>query len=115
MREQQTIHPRFNSAVLAMALSIAVSGCVITGHEIMQNRVTVPAGAVAKIKVVCPSGKKVLGGGFDIETPDDVRVYASDPTDGQGNIVNNGWRVMVRNEGVAARQTTAIAICATAR
>ena len=114
MREQQTRRSRSTGAVLAMALSIAVSGCV-TGHEIVQNRAVVPAGAVAKVKVVCPSGKKVLGGGFNIETPDDVRVYASDPTDGQGNIVNNGWRVMVRNEGTAARQTTAIAICATAQ
>ena len=114
MREQQTRRSRSTGAVLAIALSIAVSGCV-TGHEIVQNRAVVPPGAVAKVKVVCPSGKKVLGGGFNIETPDDVRVYASDPTDGQGNIVNNGWRVMVRNEGTAARQTTAIAICATAQ
>ncbi|SEK66792.1 hypothetical protein [Nitrosovibrio tenuis] len=114
MCEQQTIRPRSTSVVLALALSIAVSGCV-TGHEIMQNRVVVPAGAVAKVKVVCPSGKKVLGGGFNIEIPEDVKVYASDPSDGQGNIVNNGWRVMVRNEGATARQATAIAICATAQ
>lgn len=114
MREQQTIHPGFNTVVLAIAVSIAISGCV-TGHEIVQNRVVVPAGAVAKVKVICPSGKKVMGGGFDIEVPEDVKVYASDPSDGQGNIITNGWRVMVRNEGAAARQTTAMAICANAR
>lgn len=115
MREQKTRRTISTSVVLAMALSITVSGCAITGHEIVQNRVVVPAGAVAKVKAVCPGGKKVLGGGFNIEIPEDVRVYASDPSDNQGNIVNNGWRVMVRNEGTAARQTTAIAICATAQ
>jgi hypothetical protein len=115
MREQQTMRPRSISMVLAMALSITVSGCVITGHEIVQNHVVVPAGAVAKVKAVCPGGKKVLGGGFNTEIPEDVRVYASDPSDSQGNIINNGWRVMVRNEGTTARQATAIAVCATAQ
>jgi len=118
MREQKIrlrSTSRTTSVVLAMVLSIAASGCAITGHEIVQNRVVVAGGAVANVKVVCPGGKKILGGGFNIETPDDVKVYASDPSDGQGNIVNNGWQVMVRNAGTAARQTTAIAICATAQ
>src|SRR5690348_10421071 len=112
MHEQQTIRTRSISLMLAMALSAAVPGCAITGHEIVQNRVAVPAGAVAKVRAVCPSGKKVLGGGFDMEIPQDLKVYASDPGDRQGNIVNDGWRVMVRNEGTTARQATAIAVCA---
>ena len=115
MRKQQTVRPRSIALALAIALSIVISGCVATGHEIVQNRVVVPAGAVAKVRAVCPSGKKVFGGGFDIEVPEDVRVYASDPGDSQGNIVNNGWRVMVRNEGTTPRQATAIAVCATAQ
>jgi hypothetical protein len=109
---EQTIRTRSISLMLVMAASVAVSGCAVTGHEIVQNRVAVPPGAVAKVRAVCPSGKKVLGGGFDIEIPQDVRVYASDPGDSQGNIVNDGWRVMVRNEGTTARQATAIAVCA---
>ncbi len=112
MHEQQITRIPSISLMLVMAASIGVSGCAITGHEIVQNRVVVPAGAVAKVRAVCPSGKKVLGGGFDMEIPQDLRVYASDPGDSQGNIVNDGWRVMVRNEGTAARQTTAIAVCA---
>jgi len=115
MREQQTIRTPSISLMLVMAATVMVSGCAITGHEIVQNRVVVPAGAVAKVRAVCPSGKKVLGGGFDMEIPQDLRVYASDPGDSQGNIVNDGWRVMVRNEGTTARQATAIAICATAQ
>ena len=112
MHEQQTIRTRSISLMLVMVVSVAVSSCAITGHEIVENRVVVPAGAVAKVRAVCPSGKKVLGGGFDVEIPHDVRVYASDPGDSQGNIVNDGWRVMVRNEGTTARQATAIAVCA---
>jgi hypothetical protein len=112
MHEQPTIRTPTISLILVMAVSVAVSGCAITGHEIVENRVVVPAGAVAKVRAVCPSGKKALGGGFDMEIPQDLRVYASDPGDSQGNIVNYGWRVMVRNEGVTARQATAIAICA---
>jgi len=112
MHEQQTIRTQSISLMLVMAVSVAVSGCAITGHEIVQNRVAVPAGAVAKVRAVCPSGKKVVGGGFDVEIPQDVRVYASDPGDSQGNIVNDGWRVMVRNEGTTARQATAIGVCA---
>ena len=51
MREQQTMRlPKSISMVLITALSIAVSGCVITGHEIVENRVVVPAGAVAKVQ-----------------------------------------------------------------
>ena len=47
-----------------------------------------------------------------MEIPQDLRVYASDPADSQGNIINDGWRVMVRNEGATERQATAIAVCA---
>ena len=114
MHEQQIVRPRSITLVLVIALSIAVSGCVISGHEIVQNRVVIPPGAVAKVRAVCPSGKKVTGGGFDVEIPQDVRVYASDPGDSQGNIVSDGWRVIVRNEGTTAREATAIAVCASA-
>lgn len=114
MGKQQTPHSGLVSLALATALSVAISGCAVTGHEIVQNRVVVPPGAVAKVRAVCPGGKKVLGGGFDLEIPEDLRVYASDPGDSQGNTVNDNWRVMVRNEGKTARQATAIAVCASA-
>ena len=41
-----------------------------------------------------PGGKKVLGGGFHIEAPHDVRVYASEhPPTVRGNIVAYGLAV----------------------
>jgi len=60
---------------------------------------------------MCPAGKKILGGGFDIETPDDLKVFASEPAL-NGNLIN-GWNVQVHNiSTVNTRQTTVTAICA---
>ena len=69
-------------------------------------------GAFVNVHVDCPAGKKVLGGGFDVETPDDVKVFSSEPSDGSGNIIDYGWNVFVHNVGIATRQTTVTAICA---
>ncbi len=81
----------------------------------MSHQEFIAAGAGANVSVSCSAGKKVLGGGYDIETPDDVKVFSSEPTDGHGNIVNNKWNVMVHNEGSVTRQVTVTAICAIAQ
>lgn len=112
-RNRFMLDPRHS---LIVALALAIAGCAgISGHQVVQNRVVVSGGAVANVHVECPSGKKVLGGGFNIETPEDVKVFSSDPSDGQGNLINHRWNVMVRNAGTLGRQTTAIAICADGR
>jgi hypothetical protein len=54
----------------------------------------------------------VLGGGFSIETPDDIKLFSAEPSDGHGNLSDVTWSVLVKNAGSQARQTTAIAICA---
>ena len=84
----------------------------VSGYQIVMNRDTLAAGATAQVNVACPTGKKVLGGGFNIETPADVRLFTSEPSDGAGNISDHAWNVMAQNAGAVARQTTAIAICA---
>src|SRR5215469_6904140 len=96
--------------VLGMAGMLA--GCGISGYQTVMNRVVVAGGATQSVHVNCPAGKKVLGGGFDIETPEEVKVFSSEPSDGHGNLINNGWDVMVHNIDTQGRQTTAIAICA---
>jgi hypothetical protein len=106
---------RLRSTTIVFFVAGVASACRIAGHEVVQNRVVVAAGAVSNVTVSCPAGKKVLGGGFNIETPEDVKIFASDPSDGKGNLISTGWHVMVRNAGTVARQTTAIAICADAR
>ncbi len=90
-------------------------GSGVSGYEIVAHQEFLPAGSVADVHVECPAGKKVLGGGFNVETPDDVKVYSSEPSDGRGNIIDHGWNVMVHNEGTVTRQATALAICAFAQ
>jgi len=84
----------------------------VSGYEEKTHQVFVTAGAFTNVTVFCSAGKKVLGGGFDIETPDDVKVFSSEPSDGSGNIIDNGWNVFVHNAGSVTRQVTATAICA---
>jgi hypothetical protein len=84
----------------------------VSAYEIVSHKESVAAGATASVKAVCPTGKKVLGGGFNVETPTDVKVFASEPSDGAGNVNDHQWTVTVQNSGTAARQTTATAICA---
>lgn len=99
-----------------LALASAVAGCAgISGYQTVRNQTFLASGKFANVHVDCPSGKKVLWGGFNIETPDEVKVFTSEPSDGQGNLIDNGWNVFVHNAGAQTRQTTAIAICATAQ
>jgi hypothetical protein len=86
----------------------------ISGYEEKTHQVFVSAGAFTNVSVTCSAGKKVFGGGFDIETPDDVKVFSSEPTDGSGNIIDNGWNVFVHNAGTVTRQVTVSAVCAVA-
>jgi hypothetical protein len=88
-----------------------LTGCSSSGYQTVTNRVVVPAGTTQSVHVDCPAGKKVLGGGFSVETPNDVSVFHSEPSDGHGNLIDNGWDVMVHNTGTQGRQTTASAIC----
>ncbi|MBZ5533827.1 MAG: hypothetical protein LAO20_20550 [Acidobacteriia bacterium] len=103
---------RLAIVVFSLAVAGLLSGCAISGYQTVMNRVVVPGGATQSVHVECPAGKKVLGGGFSIETPDDMKVFSSDPSDGHGNLIDHGWDVMVHNTGTAGRQTTAVAICA---
>ena len=108
-------HFRRLAGVAAAIGLIGLGGCALTGHQIVQNRELIPGGTTKTVLVSCPAGKKVLGGGFSTETPDDIRLYSADPSDGQGNLSDVKWSVMVKNVGTQPRQTTAIAICADAK
>ncbi|HEX2054572.1 MAG TPA: hypothetical protein VHJ78_12710 [Actinomycetota bacterium] len=68
----------------------------ISGYVVMQHRVPFPPGARRDIRVDCPTGKKALGGGFDVEglVPEDsVHVYRDYPS-GFGT----GWGLAISNE-----------------
>jgi len=98
--------------VCVVGMAGMLAGCGVQGYQTVMTRAVVPGGATQSVHATCPAGKKVLGGGFDIETPDEVKVFSSEPSDGHGNLVDNGWDVMVHNIDSQGRQTTAIAICA---
>ena len=92
--------PKWSRLVVAACILGTVgmlAGCGVSGYQTVMNRVVVPGGSTQSVHVNCPAGKKVLGGGFDIETPDEVKVYSSEPSDGHGNLIDNGWDVMVRH------------------
>jgi len=108
-RSRQLAH---STALLAIPW---LCGCALSGHQIVQNRQLIPGGATQTVVVDCPAGKKVLGGGFSTETPDDIKLFSSDPSDGRGNLSDTKWSVMVKNVGTSARQTTSVAVCADAR
>ena len=108
--------------------ALAVSGCAglhtkpsgirvspslrLAGLEIVAHKEVLAPNAFLNVHVECPQGKKVLSGGFDIETPDYVKVFSSEPSDGKGNAIDHGWNVFAHNSGAASRQVTASAVCA---
>ena len=99
---------------LIVIMVMALQSCV-SGYQIVRNQVFVKPGEVANVHVDCPMGQEVFGGGFDIETPDDVKVFSSEPADTQGNLIENGWNVRVENIGSNTRQATVSAICASGK
>ena len=86
----------------------------ISGYQIVTHQESLSPSTIANVHVECPIGKRVLGGGFEIETPTDVRVFSSEPSDGDGNLIDHGWNALVQNAGSSSRQTTVTAICASA-
>jgi hypothetical protein len=91
-------------------LTWSVNG--ITGYQIVTHQLFLTSGQMTNVHVDCPEGKKVLGGGFDIESPDFVKVFSSEPSDGAGNASDHSWNVLARNDDSRTRQVTVSAICA---
>jgi hypothetical protein len=87
-----------------------------SGYQLVRAQEYVAAGQHAEVAVLCPEGERVLGGGFLVETPLDVKVGGSAPwcTDVScaGNFVTDRWTVVVENTGVVTRQVNVVAICA---
>jgi hypothetical protein len=84
----------------------------LSGYEQKSHQVFLNPNEFAEVSVDCSAGKKVLGGGFDIETPTDVKVFSSEPAVG-GNLSDHSWSVLAQNTGtVGPRQVTVTAICA---
>ncbi len=61
-------------------------------------------GAFIQTRAVCPAGKVVVGGGFDLADPS-LQLWGNGPA---GNQV---WSVRLRNLGTQTRHVTVTALC----
>ncbi len=86
---------------------IGVSGYVVVVTPVSQAT-TIPKGQAGRVGVVCPDGKKVLGGGV-AHYPENVtaRVVESTPAD-----TGTGWTALVFNDGESSFESYAWATCA---
>lgn len=80
----------------------------ISGYQQVSSVGTVYAGDTAEKTVLCPAGKKPLGGGVWTDEPY-VKTVFSFP-----NTALTGWTAQVENSGQAAKQYSVHVICASA-
>jgi hypothetical protein len=80
-------------------------------YELRRNQEYIAPGQVAEVSVPCSEGKRVLGGGYTIETPKDVLVFGSAPHF-ENNFDTRHWSVIVQNVGLLTRQVNVAVICA---
>lgn len=85
-----------------------------SGYEIQSFGIDVVSGNQGVVEVLCPSGKRALGGGFKIgggpQIGDaDVAIYESTPRVTSGT---DGWRIESMNRSSITRTVEAWVICA---
>jgi len=78
----------------------------ISGYQQVFSIGTVYAGETAEKTVLCPTGKKPLGGGVWTDEPYVKTIYAFP------NNALTGWSAQVQNSGQAAKQFSVHVICA---
>jgi len=104
-----------NNARQVTVVAVCASATLLVGHEVRSQQIFVPASSAANANATCSIANKVLGGGFDIETPAFVKVLSSEPSDGLSNLSDHRWNVLAQNtDPNNTRQTTASAVCASA-
>ncbi len=82
-----------------------VAGGIVRGWE--RKVTTAAVYDEALVVAVCPSGKKVLGGGFARYSELDIQITQSQPSTD-----NQAWRVYARNDGGVTGNVDVYAICA---
>jgi hypothetical protein len=104
-----------NNARQVTVVAVCASATLLVGHELRSQQIFVPASSSSNVTAACSIANKVLGGGFDIETPAFVKVLSTEPSDGAGNVSDHSWNVLAQNtDPNNSRQTTASAVCASA-
>ena len=84
------------------------------GYKKVKKTASVPANDTKFLRVQCPRGKRVVGGGVDATSGNpgdphyiDHRVIGTFPDEG-----NDGWGAFIANEGTFTSDATVYAICA---
>jgi hypothetical protein len=86
----------------------------ISGYQVVEGNVAegTKSGFNLSTSVAeCPSGKKLLGGGFRTLTGANTTIFVAD--DGPSETHANTWEVLLTNSTVSAYSQRAFAICAT--
>src|SRR4029078_3553699 len=79
-------------------------------HSVNSRATTLPGGgATASGSAICPSGKKVVGGGWDTDASKDVFVVSSTP-----NASGSAWLGTIQNNSTGSVQVVLTAACVTA-
>jgi hypothetical protein len=82
----------------------------VSGYQLVSSGiVTVSSGATAFASAQCPTGKKVVGGGWDTDATKDVFVMTSTP-----NASGSAWLGEVQNNSNGSVQAVVTAACVTA-
>lgn len=89
---------------------VQASAAAVTGWEYVTEDFDLLGHDHRAVLVVCPEGKKVMGGGFNV--PREVQVTASMPGSGHGpSIDSQQWYVHVYNPTDDTHTVTAYAVC----
>ena len=89
---------------------IGPAGTTVSGWErVASGEITIEPLGVGGVAATCPTGKKVLGGGYFLKTPRETdTVFENFPT-----FIGNGWKVAARNQSDVFETTIqAYGICA---
>jgi hypothetical protein len=105
--------PTITVLVTLVALTAFKPSAPPPTHEIKSAQISVVGGNTGVTEVLCSSGKKALGGGFQIEggvlaAGPDVAVYESSPRVTSGK---DGWRLEAANRGTTTRTFNVWVIC----
>jgi hypothetical protein len=83
----------------------------VSGYQIVSSSVTTlpNGGSTASAAAFCPTGKKVVGGGWDTDASKDVFVISSTP-----NSTGSAWLGTIQNNSTGSVQIVLTAACVTA-
>lgn len=107
------------AAACAVVITLVVAGSApasadVPGLETKVASGTANANSIKSLGVSCSTGKKALGGGFEVDTSGDVQVLSSTPNGatGDGSDNGSGWLAQLKNNSGTAKTVWVWVVCA---